>query len=137
MDRLLMANNITNIQATSNKAAGHTVRPSFSGSWLVTSAASGNVYRTRLAPIASCTCDWSKYQPAGSPVACSHVQATLAYVEEQDGYKAKFFAEGEDLSNHHRRVVKLGNGVQATARKVAKPAPQPSGDEIDDWFSYG
>ena len=132
-----MANNITNIKATSNKAAGHTVRPSFSGSYLVTSAASGNVYCTRLVPVASCTCDWSKYQPAGSPVACSHVQATLAYVEEQDGYKAKFFAEGEDLSNHHRRVVKLGNGVQATARKVAKPAPQPSGDEIDDWFSYG
>ena len=131
-----MAKNITNIQATSNKAKTHTVRPSFSGSWLVTSATSGNVYRTRLAPVASCTCDWSKYQPAGSPVACSHVQATLAYVEAQDGYKAKFFAEGEDLSSHHRRVVKLGNGVQATARKVAKPAPQPSGDEIDDWFSY-
>ena len=131
-----MAKNITNIQATSDKAAGHTVRPSFSGSYLVTSAASGNVYRTRLAPVASCTCDWSKYQPAGSPVACSHVQATLAYVEAQDGYKAKFFAESEDVSHHHRRVVRLGNGVQATARKVSKPVPQPSSDEIDDWFSY-
>ena len=56
-------------------------------------------------------------------------------MEAQNGYKAKFFAEGEDLSSHHRRVVRLGNGVQATARKVANK-PQPSGNEIDDWFSY-
>ena len=65
----------------------------------------------------------------------NHVQATLAYIEAQDGYKAKFFAEGKDLSSHHRRVVKLGNGVQATARKVASK-PQPSDKELDDWFSY-
>lgn len=119
-----MANNITNIQATSNKAKQHTVRPSFTGSYLVTSAASGNTYRTRLSPIASCTCDWSKYQPVGAPVACSHVQATLAFVEEQDDYKVKFFAQHEDVSNHHRRVVELGNGVKATARKTAVSKPE-------------
>ena len=129
-----MAHQITNIQATSTKAKQHTVRPSFTGSYLVTSAASGNTYRTRLSPVASCTCDWSKYQPAGAPVACSHVQATLAYVEEKDGYKVKFFAQHEDVSHHHRREVELGNGVKATARKTAvKPV---SSDEIDDWFSY-
>ena len=131
-----MANNITNIQATSNKAKTHTVRASFTGSYLVTSAASGNTYRTRLSPVASCTCDWSKFQPAGAPVACSHVQATLAFVEAQDGYKAKFFAQYEDVSGHKRRVVELGNGVKATARKTAVSKPVVSNDEIDDWFSY-
>lgn len=131
-----MANNITNIKATSTKAKTHTVRASFTGSYLVTSAASGNTYRTRLTPIASCTCDWSKYQPVGAPVACSHVQATLAFVEAQDDYKVKFFAQHEDVSGHHRRTVELGNGVKATARKTAVSKPVVTSDEIDDWFSY-
>ena len=128
-----MALQITNIQKVSDKSKGHEVQESLmKGSYLVTST-SGNIYRTRLLPVASCTCDWAKYQKAGHPVACSHVQATLAYAELQKGYRVKMFASNEDVSHHHRRTVNLGNGVKATARKTAvKPMAELSDNEFND-----
>lgn len=126
-----MALQITNIQKVSDKSQGHTVKASLmKGSYLVEST-SGNIYRTRLLPVASCTCDWAKYQKAGHPVACSHVQATLAYVESQKGYRVKMFATDHDTSRQKRREVHLGNGVKAVARKTAVTEQQKL-DDLND-----
>jgi hypothetical protein len=115
-----MAKQITNIKFTSNKAQRHEVTPGhYRGHYLVTSGESHITYHVRLEPQPTCTCDWAKYQPAYEPVACSHVQAALTWVEAQDGYKAKFYPQSQDVSHHKRRTIRLGNGVQATARRVA------------------
>jgi len=127
-----MSKQITNIKATSDKAKSHEVKASSFGSYLVTSATSGNVYRTRLSPVASCTCDWANWQPADMPVACSHVQATLAYTENKKGYSVKIRASHDNTKHLHRRTINIGNGVKATARKVKNELLQMSGNELND-----
>ncbi len=128
-----MAKQITNIQKVSDKANTHEVQPSLmKGSYIVTSATSGNVYRTRLLPVASCTCNWAKYQKAGQPVACSHVQATLKFIESEKGYRVKMFASEHDTSRQKRRTVHLGNGVKAIVRKTAVITEQQKLDDLND-----
>ena len=112
-----MAKNITNIKAVSGKAKIHDVQPLPNGAYKVTSGHSGQAYYVRLNPPA-CTCKWANYQPKGSPVACSHVQAAKAYQASKSGYTAKFRAIGDKIDHLHRRHETLGNGVKLTLRKV-------------------
>lgn len=113
---LSVPRNITNIQVVSLKSRTHKVSPNGRG-YFVTSGASGSRYHVKLDPIASCARRWAEYQPEGKPIGCSHVQSAVAYRYQNDGYKVKARAEGDNVTHLHRKTLVIGNGVQVTMRR--------------------
>lgn len=112
-----MSKNITNIKSVSKKSKTHEVTRTNRG-YQVISGSSNKAYFVTLSPIASCNCNWAKYQPQHKPVACSHVQSVIAYEAAQDGYNVTARAQDADTSNLHRKEIELGNGVKFTARRI-------------------
>ncbi len=113
-----MARDITNIKTVAKKAKKNTVRKGIRG-YVVTSSTSGKQYTVNLYPIASCNCEWAYYQPEGKPVACSHVQAVVAFVAAEEGYTTVARASTEDVRHLHRKVQRIGNGVKVTLRRAS------------------
>lgn len=139
-----MANQITNIKATNEKASSHLVHKGHGQDhWIVISGSSATKYHVRLAPFTTCTCDWAKFRPEGTPCGCSHVQAAIQFAAKVDGYRATIRSQYEPTDHLHRKTEVVGDGIKVTMRKVADPTqaekpekPAPTAEEIDSWFSY-
>ena len=87
---------ITNLPAVAAKAKTHQVNQVSGNHFTVVSGASDALYHIRLTPYATCSCEWAKYRPAGTPCGCSHVQAVVSYVASQEGYGATARPAHED-----------------------------------------
>lgn len=108
---------ITNHTAVSAKSKTHQVKSAGEHRYLVTSGASGEQYTVVLFPLATCTCNWAKYRPMGTPSGCSHVQAVIRAMARGEGYSVTSRPITQDVSHLHRATRVFGDGVKFTYRK--------------------
>lgn len=116
-----MAYKITDVKEVQKKAKGHRVEYlGYRDQYKVTSIKSGRLYVVS-ANINRCTCERQKYigrERNNMTNACSHVQAVMAY--KNNDYQLVARQTNEDVSHLHRKTFNelAADGVVMTGRKI-------------------
>lgn len=116
-----MTHQIAHAKDVCKKAKQHEVSWTGPFTYQVTSATSNRIYWVALSPNrtgGTCSCAWGKYRPWDDlRSACSHVQAVIEFVEEQNARGISAWNDQEQAARQHRPIINLGDGVVVTSRK--------------------
>ena len=108
-----------NAKSLQQKAKNHTVDPSTSGIFAVTSASSGREYNVRSHADGSfsCTCDYGLiYWRSRRP--CSHILAVMDWLAEAGDRRQSYWASREDADRQRKQTERVGPNLWATSRRL-------------------